>query len=354
MADGFTICGRDWQGILSGERIDVKYLVTGAAGFVGPYLIRRLLSSGQGCRCIVRSRGKAKESLVSQEAGPVEIVEADITKPETLYGMCDGIDTVIHMATLGHMSHHKVPSEMFDKVNVDGSVNVAKEALRARVPRFIHCSSVAAMGICEDVPATEESFCKPHHPYGLSKLRADQEIQRLVNEAGLPAVIVRFSMVYGPGDHRDVLRLVRLAKKGLIPRIGKRTKLTPLIHVEDAVKGLLLAAERGRTGEVYLITNEASEPFDHLVGIIREALGSRVFSVYIPEWAALLAASLIEKAFLALGKSPPVTRKNIESTLADRVFSVEKAKRELGFEPATDVEMGLKETVSWYIRNGWL
>jgi dihydroflavonol-4-reductase len=353
MADGFTTCGRSWEESLSGRRIDVKYLVTGATGFVGPYLIRRLLSSGQACRCVVRSVGKARDHLGS-EVEAIEIVEGDITKQETLYGMCDGIDTVIHMATLGHMSHHKVPSEMFDKVNVDGAVNVAKEALRARVPRFIHCSSVAAMGICDDVPATEESHCKPHHPYGLSKLRAELEIQRLVREAGLPAVIVRFSMVYGPGDHRDVLRLVRLAKRGLIPRIGKRTKLTPLIHVEDAVKGLLLAAERGRTGEVYLITNEKSEPFDHLMGIIREAIGSRAYSVYIPEWAALFAASVTEKVFLALGKSPPVTRKNIESTLADRAFSVEKAKRELGFETEINVENGLKRTVHWYLQMGWV
>ncbi len=331
----------------------MKYLVTGATGFVGPYLIRRLLSSGQTCRCVVRSLDKARDHLGS-EVEAIEIVEADITKPETLYGMCDGIDTVIHMATLGHMNHFKVPPEMFDKVNVNGSVNVAKEALRARVPRFIHCSSVAAMGICEDAPATEESFCKPHHPYGLSKLRAEQEIQRLVKEARLPATIVRFSMIYGPGDYRDVLRLVRLAKRGLIPRIGQRPKLTPLIHVEDAVEGLLLAAERGRTGEVYLITNEESEPFDHLMEIIRASLGSWAFSVYIPEWAALFAASLTEKAFLALGKSPPVARKNIESTLADRVFSVEKAKRELGFAPTINVESGLKETVQWYLHKGWV
>jgi dihydroflavonol-4-reductase len=331
----------------------VKYLVTGATGFVGPYLIRRLLSSGQACRCVVRSGGKAKGSLGSQ-ASEIEVVEADITRPESLHGTCDGIDTVIHMATLGHMNHYKVPSEMFDKVNVDGTVNVAKEALRARVPRFIHCSSVAAMGICENVPATEESLCSPHHPYGQSKLRAEQEIQRLIKEAGLPATIVRFSMVYGPGDSRDVLRLVRLAKRGVIPRIGNRPKLTPLIHVEDAVKGLLLAADRGRKGEVYLITNENSEPFDHLMGLISASLGSRTFSIHIPEWVALLASSLTEKAFLALGKSPPVTRKNIESTLADRVFSVEKAKRELGFETEIDVENGFKDTVHWYLQKGWI
>jgi dihydroflavonol-4-reductase len=331
----------------------VRYLVTGATGFVGPYLIRGLISSGQDCRCVVRFLDKAKECLGSQ-ASAIEIVEADITKPESLHGICDGIDTVIHMATLGHMNHYKVPSEMFDKVNVGGTLNVAKEARSARVRRFVHCSSVAAMGICDDVPATEKSLCSPHHPYGQSKLKAEQEIERLVRDEGLPATIVRFSMIYGPGDHRDMLKLVRLARRGLIPKIGKRPKLTPLIHVKDAVKGLLLAAERGLIGEVYLITNEQSEPFDRLMAIIKASLGSRALSIPIPEWAALLAASITEKAFLGLGKSPPATRKNIESTLADRVFSVEKARRELGFETEIDVESGLKDTVHWYLQKGWI
>ncbi len=74
----------------------------------------------------------------------------------------------------------------------------------------------------------------------------------------------------------------------------------------------------------------------------------------VPEWAALAAASIIEKTFTALGKSPPVTRKNIESTLADRVFSVEKAQRELGFNPRVNPEEGLTETVVWYRRKGWV
>jgi dihydroflavonol-4-reductase len=102
------------------------------------------------------------------------------------------------------------------------------------------------MGICSDVPATEESICNPHHAYGRSKLAAEKEVIRMVKEEDLPAVIVRFSMVYGPGDPRDMLKLTRLAKKGMFPKIGNRPKLTPLVHVNDAVTGLMLASEKGR------------------------------------------------------------------------------------------------------------
>jgi len=176
----------------------------------------------------------------------------------------------------------------------------------------------------------------------------------MVEQQILPAVIVRFSMVYGPGDPRDILKLTRLTKKGLFPKIGNRPKLTPLVHVDDAVKGLLLAAEKGRVGEVYLLTNPDSLPFDSIRKILQQALEVRRFPLYVPEWAALTVASLSEKIFPVIGKTPPVSRKNIESTIADRVFSIEKAIKELGFHPRVDPAEGLKETVEWYKKQGWV
>jgi len=284
----------------------------------------------------------------------VELVEGDITDRNSLNGIANNVDCLIHMATLGHMSNYKVPNTMFETINVQGTINIMDEALKAGTNKIVHCSSVAAMGIIPDNPATEKSPCFPHHPYGISKLNAEKQVLRMVNENGLPAVIIRFSMVYGPGDWRDILKLTRLAKKGLFPKIGNKPKLTPLIHVDDAIEGLLLASQKGRIGEIYLITNSRSEPFDNLRLILQKSLGIKRFPLYIPEWTALLIASLVETVFMAMGKQPPVSRKNIESTLADRVFSIEKASKELGFSPAVDPKIGLKETVQWYIEKGWV
>ena len=328
----------------------MRYLVTGATGFIGPYLIRKLFSLGHTFRCLVRSESNTK---VLEDLG-AEIIKGDITKPETLVGVADGTDCVLHMATLGHMSNFIATESMFDKINVKGTVNLMKEASRAGVSRIVCCSSVAAMGICSEVPATEESQCRPHHPYGRSKLRAEKEVLRMVSENSLPATIIRYSMVYGPGDRRDIFKLTRMAKKGLFPRVGNRPKLTPLIHVEDAVRGLLLAAEKGEPGQIYLITNQQSEPFDKIRKTIQDALGVSRPSLYVPEWAALTMASFSEKVFSFFGKAPPLTKKNIESTLADRVFSIEKAKRELGFDPQIEPEAGLRDTVLWYKENGWV
>jgi len=328
----------------------VRYLVTGATGFIGPYLIRRLTSLGHTCRCLTRSGS----DITALDGFDVEFITGDITDAESLGNIGEGTDCLVHMATLGHMSNFAVSEAQFDAVNVQGTVNIMKAALDSGVKKIVHCSTVAAMGICPDIPATEESACYPHHPYGRSKLRAEKEVLRMVKENGLPAVIIRFSMVYGPGDRRDILKLVRMAKKGLFPKVGNRPKLTPLIHVLDAVDGLLLAAEKGIPGEIYLITNQQSEPFDEIRKIIQDALGSRKPTLYVPEWAAFALATLIEKMFSFIGKSPPVSRKNIESTLADRVFSIAKAKKELGFNPKIDPCAGIKETVVWYRKKGWI
>lgn len=328
----------------------MKYLLTGATGFVGPFLIRELVSSGHNCRCLVRP-----ESDISKLKGlDVELVMGDITNANTLKGIADGVDRVFHMATLGHMSNFTVTESMFKEVNVQGTVNIMDEALRSGVNRVVHCSTVAAMGICPEVPATEESQCNPHHPYGRSKLKAEEEVLRMVSQNGLPAVIVRFSMVYGPGDWRDILKLTRMAKKGLFPKIGNKPKLTPLIHVDDAVKGILLAAEKGRIGQTYLLTNGESMPFDDIRKTLQKALGVKRFPMYVPEWMALFMASLAEKTFPSFGMVPPVSRKNIESTLSDRVFSIEKAETELGFRPQMDVKAGLRDTVLWYKKKGWV
>jgi len=328
----------------------VNYLITGATGFIGPYLIKKLISEGHTCKCLVR---QGSENKIPKIDG-VKIIFRDITIPETLVSIAEYADCLLHLATLGHMSNFTVTKDMFNRINVQGTINIMNEALRADVKRIVHCSSVAAMGICDEILSTEKTKCNPHHAYGRSKLEAEKEVLKLVSENNLPAVIIRFSMVYGPGDTRDILKLTRIAKKGFFPKIGNKPKLTPLIHVEDAIEGLLLAGKKGFLGETYLITNRQSEHFDTIREIIQEALGQKKRAIYIPEWAALAMATFVEKTFSPIRKTPPVSRKNIESTLADRVFSVEKAIRELGFNPKVKPSIGLRETVEWYRKNNWI
>ena len=169
----------------------MKYLITGATGFIGPYLVKKLLSKDENCRCLVRSNSDISGL---ENHRNVEFVCGDITKPETLRGISDDMDYVLHMATLGHMSNNRVPEKMFEAVNVHGTLNIMREAQRSRVKKVVHCSSVAAMGICSDIPANEKSECRPHNPYGKSKLKAEQKVLKMIQDEALPAVIIRFSI----------------------------------------------------------------------------------------------------------------------------------------------------------------
>jgi dihydroflavonol-4-reductase len=329
----------------------MKFLVTGATGFVGPYLTEELVRQGHFCRCLVRDINKAQPML--PDTG-IELFEADVRDKSRLSGIADQMDGVFHMATMGHAYHYNVSDQDFIDINVTGTENIAHEALNSGVGRFIHCSSVAAMGVCTDLPADEHTPCRPVHPYGISKLAAEKKITELIQTQNLPASIIRFSMVYGPGDWRDMLKLVRLYKKGLYPKIGNRPKLTPLIHVKDAVNGLILAYEKGRIGQLYFITNEIPEKFDDMRRYIATGLNMKRPVLYVPEWMALTAAGMIEALFKALGKVPPVTRNNIQSTLADRVFSIEKTIKDLGFKTHIPAGQGIVETVRWYKEKGWV
>ncbi|MGM0608962.1 MAG: NAD-dependent epimerase/dehydratase family protein [Candidatus Muiribacteriota bacterium] len=329
----------------------MKYLITGSTGFIGPYLAKHIAENGDFCRCLARDVSKAK-TLIPYSS--VDIVQGDVKDKKSIEGIADDIDVVFHLATLGHLYNAEVPEEMFHEINVKGTENIANEALKSKVKKFVHCSSVAAMGICDEVPATEKSICNPHHPYGISKLQAEETVLKLTDQYDLPASIVRFSMVYGPGDWRDMLKLVKLIKKGIFPKIGNRPKLTPLIHVQDAVTALLNVADKGINKEIYLITNEKPENFDDIRNYILKGLNIKRPGFYIPEWMALLAADIIDKTFTFAGKVPPVNKKNIESTIADRVFSVEKAVNDFGFKTDIPAEEGIVETVKWYKKKGWV
>ena len=129
----------------------MKYLITGATGFVGPHLIRKLISSGHSCRCLVRSSSRGK---VQEEKG-VEWVTGDITDKGSLEGMGEGMDGLFHMATLGHLSNYRVPDAMFREVNVMGTRNIMQEALRSGIPRVVHCSGLTHCLACND-------SCLPH------------------------------------------------------------------------------------------------------------------------------------------------------------------------------------------------
>ncbi len=329
----------------------MKILVTGGTGFMGTYLVPILLDQGHNVRLLVRDMEKAHK-LFGDEC---EIVNGDIRDRETLKGLCDGIEIVYHMAALmGHDSPSNEAFEKFRKVNVDGVQNIIHAAKEGNVKKFIYISSTAAMGLQNLVNIDEETECKPYTPYQVTKREAELMILNEVRLNQFPAVIVRPSMVYGPGFKGDFLTIAKVCKTGFFPKIGKGQNLSPALYIEDLAMALERFIENGKVGEIYLLSSNQSYSLEDTVRIIGKALNKRIHYVYIPKFIALLGAEILEKICIFLCKNPPVTKRNIESVSQDRIINISKLCKEINFVPNIMLSEGLPKTIEYFQEKGYL
>lgn len=326
-------------------------LVTGGGGFIGHYLVAALVARGRRVRCLVRT----PEAARAVRALGAEAVLGDICDPATLSGIASGVDQVYHLAAVGHVAAiTEAAYRRFIAVNVEGTRNLLAACAHAPLQCFVHFSSTAAMGLPR-VPVVDETTpCQPATPYQRSKRESELVALSAHERQGLPVVIVRPCMVYGPGGKGEFLKICRLVRAGLFPRVSRGPELTPAVHVRDLVQGVMAAAERGRAGQVYLLTGPVSYEMHELRRLILQALGLRRPYPYVPLPLALGAAALFELLARASGRAPIVTRANIASTAYDRVFDLRKARNELGYEPRVPIAEGIAETVAWYRQEGLL
>jgi nucleoside-diphosphate-sugar epimerase len=324
----------------------LKILITGGTGFVGRYLVRELTSKGDVCRLLVCQSSSTEEL---KELGSIEFWLGDITQPETLTGISEGIDYVYHLAAEGHVS--AASGEAFKKfvsVNVNGTKNIIKECGKQNIKRFIHFSSTAAMGLIKKNLVSESNPPQPVTPYQKSKLTSETVALGLGKRLGVPIVVVRPCMIYGVNGKGEFFKMSQMMQKGFFPRVGFGRNLTPLVHVKDVVRGAIKCAEKGIPGEVYLITSEHSIDLSELRNFVMEGWGAKALYPYVPVWCMYFVAWCFEIVARLTGKEPMVTCRNIASTVWDREFSIEKAKRDLGYSPQISFREGILEAVEWF------
>ena len=322
-------------------------LVTGGTGFIGRYLVRQLLWEGHAVRCLVRDVQHAREILGAD--GALELVAGDITKPDSVSGVAEGIEQVFHLAAMGHVS--AISEEAFKQfvaVNVGGTVNLIRECAQSQVKRFIHFSSTAAMGLIKKELVDESVPPEPKTPYQKSKLESEKIALSLGHELGVSTLVLRPCMVYGVGGTGEFFKMCRMMRKGIFPKVGRGKNLTPLVHVHDVVQAAVKAAERGADGHVYIICSERSLPLDELREMVVNAWGTRSCYPYVPVSLMFAAALFFEIVGRFSGRAPLVTRRNIASTVWDREFSIHKAEQELGYKQTVQFVEGINETVNWY------
>ena len=326
----------------------MKALITGGTGFVGRYLVRELISRGIACRLLVRPTSQTDWLT---DIDNIELWQGDITEPDSLKGIAEGVDYVYHLAAvMGHVgafSATKKDWAYFHKVNVVGTQNLADCFVEHHLKRFIFMSSTAAMGIIPDIVADEETALRPETPYQCSKAEAEQLLRDYFLNKRLPVIILRPSVFYGKGRVGDLFKLCRFVDRGFLPHIGWGDNLSPLVHVTDLVDACMACLDKGRVGEAYIITSARSFKMRELTNCVKTAMNAKPLEFTIPVSVAKTAVFFFECLYKFFRIKPIITMESVRGICADRRFSIAKAQRELAFSPKVDLEQCISEAVGW-------
>ncbi|MEX1257976.1 MAG: NAD(P)-dependent oxidoreductase [Gemmatimonadota bacterium] len=340
---------RDWVTELAGRR----YLVTGAAGFIGGHLFRRLSDLGldvtgtvlyPGEAEILRGRGYRAEVLDLASSGPWD-------------DLLEGVDVVFNIAA--RFQETEDTEEGYDLVNHRSALRLAETAAAMGVSRFVHCSTIGVHGDVKEIPATEETPFNPMDLYHRTKLDGELailEMARKIAPGGMTVTVNRPAMVYGPTDRR-MLKLFRMILSGRFVMIGPGEVLAHLGHIEDQTESFLLCAIAPRErvhGEAFNIASAEPITLNVLAQLIANQGGVALRRLRVPVAPVWLAAWVCEMACRPFGIQPPLFRRRVGFFTHNRAFDLGKAERLLDYRSRWGNEEGIRNTIEWYRRVGWI
>jgi dihydroflavonol-4-reductase len=325
-------------------------LVTGASGFVGSAVVRRLLNAGHAVRALVRPTS----SRVNLADPRLEIAEGDLRDPESLSRAVTGIRFVFHVAALYRLWTRE-PQEIV-QTNVEGTRSLMNAALRAGVERIVYTSSVATLKARLDGTPSDETFrLDPQSavgPYKYSKVVAERLVEAMAAEHKLPVIIVNPSTPIGPGDVRPTPtgRIIVEAAAGRMPAYVD-TGLN-LVHVDDVAAGHLAALEKGRAGECYILGGQDVLLGDMLAEIARQT-GRGPPKLRLPRRLIFPIAYGAEAIAHFTGREPFLTTTGLRLAKDRMFFTSAKAERELGYRPRPYSE-AIADAIAWFRRQGYV
>ncbi len=328
-------------------------LVTGATGFVGSHLCRALAEQGHHVRALHRPTS----SLALLEGVPAELVQGDLFEPETLALAARDIEVVYHCG--GRVGSWTDAEEMAAS-HVEGTHNILSAARQCGVRRFIHTSSVAALGVPErtadsneTLPIMDEShawnYPAEEWPYGYAKHRAEGEVQRATAE-DFDTIILNPASIFGAGDKN-------LASSAIVMHMacGRRPPIPPgglnVIHIDDVISGHLGALEHGVSGERYILGGE-NITHEQLLATVAEVVGAPRPRWHIPGWALRLLSSPAE--FLGRIMGIPLRGHMFRLAGLHFYYDSRKAQRELLVPAPRTHRSGIEDAYIWYRDNGFL
>lgn len=324
-----------------------RTLVTGATGFTGAHLVRALAGETT-VRALVRSRPRAQALLPPT----VELVEGDLTDRAAVERAVEGCQVVFHLAAAYREAG--LPRRRYHAVHVTGTEYLLDAARRQGVRRFVHCSTVGVLGHIADPPADETWPHRPGDVYQATKSEGERLALAYGERHGVPVTVARPTAIYGPGDLR-LLKLFRLIARRRFAMLGTGEVFYHMVYVEDLVAGLrLLAARPEAVGEVFILGGPEYCTLNELARLIAEAVDAPPPRWHFPVTPVRWAAALCEGLCRPLRIEPPLYRRRVDFFVKSRAFSIEKARRLIGYEPKVDLRMGLRRTAEWYRAHGYL
>jgi len=309
--------------------------VTGASGFVGGALTRRLVAEGWGVNALARSERSAE----AVRALGATAVQGDLDDVAAMTAGAQGCDVVFHCAA--HLGEWGNPAD-FERVNVTGTANAVQATKQAGVPRFVHVGTEAALmhgkplvNVDETVPLRPDSRAL----YSRTKARAEQ-----VARAG-GAVVIRPRLVWGPGDTTILPALCEAVRRKRFAWIGGGTHRTSTTHVDNVIEGLMLGARKGEPGEAYFVTDGEPQVFREFVTRLLATQDIEVPDRSVPGAIPAALATVGEAAWrvLPLPGQPPVTRLAFWLASQECTIDITRARRDLGYAPVTSVDQGMEE-----------
>ncbi len=325
----------------------LKTLVTGATGFTGGHLAKRLAENGEDVRALVRDPQRAAHL----SAMGIELVEGDLTDLDSLKRAMEGVEQVYHIAAI--FREENVTEERMWAVNCHGVKNMLDAAIWAgTVQRFVHCSTIGVHGDIKNPPANEETPYGPGDYYQESKTGGEKIAIEYMEQGKLPIVIFRPGGIYGPGDTR-FLKLFRPIKKKRFLMLGSGEILYQLVYIDDLVDGIILCGTvETAVGNIYILTGEPPMTLNQFVSNVANAVDAPMPKLRFPVMPVYAAGYVCELVCKPFGINPPLYRRRVDFFRKDRSFTIEKARRELGFAPKVDPAAGLKKTAVWYEEQG--
>lgn len=326
----------------------VRVLVTGATGFTGSVLTRKLVAAGAEVNAITRSlpRGSLKEL-------PVRWVQGQVFDPEVVQKAMQDVAYVFHVAAAYREAG--MDDQVYRHVHVTSTQLIAEAAVRQPgFQRLVHVSTVGVHGHIEHPPADETAPFAPGDIYQKTKAEAELWLREYAERTPLAYTVIRPAAIMGPDDTR-LLKIFKLATQPVFPLLGYGKCLYHLIHVEDLTDAMLLAATHpAALGEAFIAGNREPVRLEDLGRLVADTLGYRFRPVRIPVTPFFWAAAVCEAVCKPFGLAPPLHHRRVAFFTKDRAFNTAKIRERLGFVPRYTNEQGIVDTALGYVAKGWL